>query len=340
MDVVLIPAYEPDARLPELTQTLKSMGFSVLVVNDGSAAAYDEIFSAAAQHAVVIAHEKNRGKGAALKTGMIHILEHMPHCQTVITCDADGQHKPQDVERVRELLNKGEKFVLTQRGRNKHMPLRSKFGNHLSRVIYALLANRYLEDNQSGLRGFAREHLLWMTQVPKDNYDYEMNVLYFAAKKGIRIATIGIEAIYIDNNASSHFSPVADTIRIYRSLFYLARGSFLAFAVAQALLAVISFTVGYGYLLLTVPGVAAAYYLVNVLLNRFVVFRGIPCYDYWTTLIYTVIHNFVYLLGCLLFYYGLPAVPLWAAFNITYLICLPLRYFLHKFSYVAAKTKQ
>jgi len=94
-----------------------------------------------------------------------------------------------------------------------------------------------------------------------------VNVLYFAAKKGIRIATIGIEAIYIYNNASSHFSPVADTIRIYRSLFYLARGSFLAFAVVQALLAVISFTVGYGYLLLTVPGVAAAYYLVNVLLN-------------------------------------------------------------------------
>ena len=340
MNIVLIPAYEPDAQLPKLVRQLKDVGLSVLVVNDGSADGYDPIFREVGEDAVVIAHEKNRGKGAALKTGLRYILEHMPQYDGVITCDADGQHKAEDVLRVSALLERGERFVLTQRGQSKDMPLRSKFGNSLSRVIYALLANRYLEDNQSGLRGFAREHLSWLVKVEKDNYDYEMNVLYYAAKKGVCIATVPIEAIYIENNASSHFSPVKDTIRIYRSLFYLAGGSFVAFFAVQVLIAVVSFALGYSWLMLTLPGAAAVSYLVNVLLNRFVVFRGTACYDYWTTLVYTVVVHFVYLLGCMLFSYALPMVPLWASFNISVLVCMPLRYFLHKFSYVAAKTKE
>lgn len=340
MDMVLIPAYEPDRQLVKLVAQLKEEEFSVLVVDDGSGEKYADIFAAVKEQATVVTLEKNSGKGAALKAGLRCIRDSFPECENFITCDADGQHRVEDVVRVREKLHGGHKFVLTVRGAKKDMPLRSKVGNSLSRFVYALLANRYLSDNQSGLRGFSRVHIDWLIAVEKNNYDYEMNVLYYAAKKGIHITTVPIEAIYIDNNQSSHFSPITDTVRIYRSLFYLARGSIIAFGVTEVLLIAINLLFGYKYILLTVPGTAAISYAVSVVLNKYVIFKTTPCYDYLTTLIYTIISNFVYTLGCMLLSFIWPGLPLWTAYNLVYLICIPLRYFLHKSIFIALRTRE
>ena len=78
MDLVLIPAYEPENQLVALVRQLQSHGLQVLVVNDGSGREYDDIFSQAARYATVISLGKNSGKGAALKAGMEHIRDHMP----------------------------------------------------------------------------------------------------------------------------------------------------------------------------------------------------------------------------------------------------------------------
>lgn len=340
MDLVLIPAYEPDEQLVTLTQKLHAEGLQVLVVNDGSGKEYQDIFSRTAQYATVISLEKNSGKGAALKAGMGHIRDHMPDCEHFITCDADGQHRVEDVLRVREQLQRGEKFVLTVRRWKKDMPLRSKVGNSLSRFVYALLANRYLSDNQSGLRGFNRVHIHWLLQVERDNYDYEMNVLYYAAKKNIRIATVPIEAIYIGNNESSHFNPIKDTVRIYKSLFALAKGSFIGFLVSELLILILSLTCGYRHVVLTISTVAAVSYLVTIVLNRFVFFRSTDCYDYFTQLVYQVLMYFFYTLGCVLLMFALPRLPLFAAFNLVYAVCIPLRFLFHKFIFLAGKTRE
>ena len=77
MDLVLIPAYEPDQQLIKLTQQLHAQGLQVLVVNDGSGTEYQNIFSEISPYATVITLEKNSGKGAALKAGMRHIQNHM-----------------------------------------------------------------------------------------------------------------------------------------------------------------------------------------------------------------------------------------------------------------------
>ena len=128
MDLVLIPAYEPDEQLIALTRRLTEAGLQVLVVNDGSGSRYEPVFRQVRQQAAVLELEKNSGKGAALKAGMTHIRDHYPDCEHFITCDADGQHKVEDVLRVREQLHKGEKFVLTVRRFQKDMPLRSFSG--------------------------------------------------------------------------------------------------------------------------------------------------------------------------------------------------------------------
>lgn len=341
MDAVLIPAYEPDEQLIHLARHLRKKGFAVVVVDDGSGEAYQHIFTAVQENATVVTHEKNKGKGAALKTGMTYIRDHMPEIDHFITCDADGQHKVEDVVRVSQMLQNGQKFVLTMRERKEDkIPFRSKFGNALSRVIYALLTKRYLNDNQSGLRGFACSHIDWMAQVEKDNYDYEMNVLYYAAKKGIRIATLPIEAIYIDNNQSSHFNPVKDTVRIYRSLFSLARGLFFGLLATELCVLLSTLFFGYDHLLYTVPSAGAISYLVNLITCQWV-FRKTRCYDHLTLLIHKIISYFMYTLGCLLFLFAFDGkVPLLLSFNIVFVLCIPLRYWLHKFTFIAQRTHE
>ena len=340
MDAILIPAYEPDEQLIELAKQLKENDFVVVVVNDGSGSAYQDIFTATEEFAHVVVHEKNRGKGAALKTGMLYIRDKLPQAENFITCDADGQHRVEDVLRVSQQLRSGQKFVLTMRKIRKDVPLRSKVGNTMSRVVYTLLTKRYLSDNQSGLRGFHRSHIDWMLQVEKDNYDYEMNVLYYAAKKGIRISTILIDAIYINNNQSSHFQPVTDTLRIYKSLFKLAGGLFIGFFAAQLWVLLASLLFGYHHLLITLPGAAAFSYLVNVIISQYYIFRHTRCYDYFTLLIHKVISYTLYTLGCVIFYYACPQLSLWASFNIVFFFCLPLRYWLHKFTFIALSTHE
>lgn len=340
MDVVLIPAYEPDEQLIPLTRKLRDEGFSVVVVDDGSGRDYAHIFAAVQQDAAVLTHEKNRGKGAALKTGMRYIRDKLPDCEYFITCDADGQHRVEDVLRVQEKLHSGQKFVLTVRRSRKGIPLRSKVGNVLSRIVYALLAKRYLSDNQSGLRGFARVHIDWMLEVEKSNYDYEMNVLYYAAKKGIYVATLPIDAIYIDNNQSSHFNPVKDTLRIYRSLFRLAVGSIAAFCVSELLALAVSLLFGYEHLMVTLPSVGGAACLTNIVLSQFLVFRKTRCYDQFLLLVYAIIEYFIYTLGCTLCMYALPGLPLWISFNLVYLAGIPLRYLLHKAIFIVSKTRE
>ncbi len=341
MNAVIIPAYEPDNALNLIAEQLSAEGFTVIVVDDGSGENYKDIFTAVAKSATVITHEKNRGKGAALKTGMKYIRDNMPECKNFITCDADGQHRVEDVIRVADKLNTGCRFVLTvrQRERGVRVPFRSKFGNSLSRFVYTLLTNRYLSDNQSGLRGFTTEYIDWMLEVERDKYDYEMNVLYYAAKMGLKITTLPIKAIYIGNNESSHFSPVADTLRIYRSLFSLAGGTLIAFIISELIILLVSVFFGYWHLSATLGGAGAISFLTVTLLNRFVYFPNIPKYDYWANLAFTVICYFVYTLMCLLASFVVPDLPLIIAFNIVYFVCLPLRYFMHKLIFIASLTK-
>ena len=77
--IALIPAYEPERKLIGLTADLKEKGFDIVVVDDGSGPEYKDIFGELEQQATVLTHSQNRGKGAALKTGLRYINKYMPN---------------------------------------------------------------------------------------------------------------------------------------------------------------------------------------------------------------------------------------------------------------------
>ena len=128
-------------------------------------------------------------------------------------------------------------------------------------------------------------------------------------------------------------------MRIYKSLFALAGGTFISLFVGEIAVFIISLLLGYEYIMITIPGVAAVSYLINVLLNKYIFFKNILRYDYWSMLLIKVISYFVYTLMCIIIEHTMPQIPLFVAFNIVYLICIPLKYALHKLIFIASLTK-
>lgn len=329
MIVVIMPAYKPDETLIGLVKELSEAKLDLLVVNDGSGTEYDNIFSAVEGMAKVIGFDENRGKGSALKLGFSKVREIYPECTHVITADSDGQHRVTDILRVRDELEKGARMVLTVRRLKGKIPARSKFGNNLSKFVYTLLTGHYFSDNQSGLRGFSASDLDWLIKVKGDRYDYEMNVLYHADKQNVPITTMMIETIYINGNKSSHFNPVKDTIRIYRSLFSSAAATFIGIAAGE--LAILLFGLFLPkYIYMTVPSSGALSALICILINKFLIFRNFKYRDGFRTIIYAIIRYGVYTALCMLLSFWLPGAPLILVFNLVVLVSVPFEYLVRK----------
>lgn len=214
--IIVIPAYEPNHLLAELIDKLNQYfnGHKMIVVDDGSK--NKDIFLEVQKkdNVIVLHHDKNMGKGQALKTGFSYIKD-LDGNQIIVTADSDGQHKPEDICRVYNFYKKyGYGIVLGSRKFDCDIPKRSAFGNNTARFLLRLTNGKRLNDTQTGLRAFGKELIPFLISIKGQRYEYEMNMLAEATLKDIDIHEIKIETIYIDNNSSSHFRPVRDFSRI------------------------------------------------------------------------------------------------------------------------------
>lgn len=276
MTAVLIPAYEPEPILVKYVEELTSLGFPVVVADDGSGEAYSGIFAQTAEFARVLSFPKNRGKGAVLKSLYSYVLESMPEISAVITADSDGQHSSCDVVRISKLLESGEKFVLGVRDIGKNAPIMSQIGNGLSRVVFALSASLWLVDNQTGLRGFSRDQLSWMLGVEGDRFDYELSVLWQAAIQGTPMKQIEIQTIYFNNNSGTHFRKIKDTALLYITLARCNRTAVLC-RLAVFLSLVVLDIVGVDLpFYVVLPIVWATGTLFSLVLRKLGRFKGLP----------------------------------------------------------------
>lgn len=332
-EIVLIPAYKPDEKMVNLVYELNAEGFGIIVVNDGSPAWHDQFFEAVSHIAGVVTLPENRGKGAALKAGMEVIRDYYPDCRYFITADADGQHSVKDIKRVRDELRTGSRIVLTVRNLRGDIPKKSKAGNRASRIVYTILTGHYLNDNQSGLRGFSSENIEWMLRVGGAKYDYELNVLYCADKQALPITTMGIDTIYIDGNKSSHFNAVTDTARLYIKLFSSAWVTFLSFLLTELMVVELSLNYGFEHVIIAIPSIGIKIAFFSVLFNKYIAFRGFKYADGLRTVIYTLCRFCVYGVLCQLVHLMLPWewMNLVLVFDLVVVGVIPLEYVMHKF---------
>lgn len=276
--VILIPAYKPSEALLNLLRELSEKEQRILVVNDGSDESYTNIFKEAEQYATVLHQHPNGGKGTALKAGIRYVKDNLPECNAIVTADADGQHKVADILTLSETLREKGGFVIGTRKFTGKVPFRSKFGNTLTKLVFLVSAGKKCTDTQTGLRSFSRDLFDFMLNVKGNRYEYEMNVMMQTAQGGIAIHEVPIETVYEDDNSSSHFHPIRDSYRIYKTIFINST------LIRYGLSAVFCFLLDFAALALFetfIPLIAISTLLarcisspINYLINRIFVFKS------------------------------------------------------------------
>ena len=245
---VLIPAYQPDARLPRLILELHRADPSskIVVVDDGSGQKFSDIFEASATAgAHVISYEHNRGKGYALREGFTWIRDVAGDSrECVVTADADGQHTLNDIFRVGRTCTDTGKSVLGVREFVGHVPARSRIGNTATSALFWLATGWKLKDTQTGLRAFPVALLPELLKVQGDRYEYELRVLLHLAKFRHPVTQIPIETIYEAGNPTSHFRPLQDSARIWAPLLKFAASSGVATVIDYVLVLVLNALTG------------------------------------------------------------------------------------------------
>lgn len=216
---IVLPSLNPDENLIKTVEGLISVGFEdIIIVNDGSDSEHIKYFpdEKIFPQCTVITHSVNRGKGAGLKTAFRHVLKTRPDCLGVITTDDDGQHCPKDVLSCAQRMIEENCVILGARDFNSAgIPARSLFGNKLTSFVFRFLCGMKLSDTQTGLRAIPKQYLETLTEVKGDGFEYETNMLLAFKENGIKYSENKIQTVYIEENKTSHFNPLRDSLRIY-----------------------------------------------------------------------------------------------------------------------------
>jgi glycosyltransferase involved in cell wall biosynthesis len=279
LPVIVIPAYQPDELLLQLINTLLEINPSqeIIVVDDGSSSNIaTNIFNQLSPipNITLLQHKTNLGKGQALKTAFRYFLQHYPQHIGLVTADADGQHLPNDIIHLQEaLLDDDQKLWLGVRHFERgNIPLRSFFGNELTRKVYAWFSGYALHDTQTGLRGIPTWLVKQLIEIDSGGYQFEMHMLIFVAKEKIVIGEVAITTVYINQNRASHFNPLWDSVKIY---FIFLRYSFASLISAglDLLLFFIVFHLTHDILLSTVAARVISS-VINFVLNKKLIFKS------------------------------------------------------------------
>jgi len=207
-----IPAYQAAPSIGDVVRRTLRLMPNVLVVDDGSTdGTADEARRAGAEVRVL---PRNCGKGAALRTAFEALLAR--GCTGIVTLDADGQHLPEEIPRLLEVS--GADLVL---GTRDHLfvemgPVR-RTSNRLSSWAISFAAGQRLSDVQTGFRLYSRA-LLEAVGFPGSRFEAESAVVVRAARRGLRIVTVPIRLGFADGRTTSHYRPLADSLRIARAV--------------------------------------------------------------------------------------------------------------------------
>jgi glycosyltransferase involved in cell wall biosynthesis len=205
-----IPAYQAASSIADVVRRTRALFEHVLVVDDGSDDATGR--AAGGEGARVLRHERNLGKGRALRTAFTDLFER--GFEAVVTLDADGQHVPEQIPRLVDAMGAGADLVIGSREHHfaRMHPLRRASNRWSSRAI-SCFAGRPFADVQSGFRVYTRG-LVDRTGFPEPRFEAESAVVVRAARLGMRVVCVPVELGFADGRTTSHYRPFIDSLRI------------------------------------------------------------------------------------------------------------------------------
>lgn len=190
---ILIPAYNEATVITDVIAEVRSAGYeNIIVVDDGSA---DETFSkASATGVTTLKHFLNRGKGAAMKTGIE--AAKLLGADAAVTIDGDGQHNPSDIRKMLDLINEGNDVVLgTRLLKPKGMPKYKILANHIGNLCTWAIYGLWVTDSQSGFRAFSKK-ALGAIETKTDRYEYDSEVIREIYRNKLKFVETPIEVRY------------------------------------------------------------------------------------------------------------------------------------------------
>ena len=206
---VVIPAYQAAAAIAAVvSRTSRAVpGATVYVVDDGSTDGTRDV--GREMGATVLVHPRNRGKGAALTTGIAAALD--AGAGVIVTLSADGQHPPEEIPGLAApVLGDEADLALGCRARTSTMPWGRRCTNWLSAVLASRIGGVAVPDAQTGFRALSRR-VAQAVRPGEQGYDFETAFLLAALAQGLRVRSVPVSTVY--EGRSSYFRPWVDTWR-------------------------------------------------------------------------------------------------------------------------------
>ncbi|HQP37740.1 MAG TPA: glycosyltransferase family 2 protein [Polyangiaceae bacterium] len=211
----VIPAYQSQETIAHVVRSLLSRwphdpeAKPVIVIDDGSTDGTAKRAESAG--AFVVSHARNRGKGAALRTGL-RVARDLGW-DAIVSVDADGQHPADEAWRLAEFPCDARAVVLGVRNlQSAGAPRANQISNRISNFFLSVFTGRVLADTQCGLRRYPVREA--MALDPRDDgYGFEAEVILLALKAGLPVVEVPVRVLY-GPDRTSHFHVVKDPARI------------------------------------------------------------------------------------------------------------------------------
>jgi dolichyl-phosphate beta-glucosyltransferase len=233
---VIIPAYNEELRLkstlPQIWGALRKRFslFEIIVVDDGSQDQTAEIVLSFARfhpEIRIIRYERNRGKGHAVKIGVLEALG-----DYVLFCDADLSTPVREVKKLLAALKSGNDVAIGSRASQdskilQHQPLyRVLMGKTFNKIVW-ILGVPGIRDTQCGFKCFPREVAREIfSRCRIDGFSFDVEILYIARRKELKIAEIGV---FWKNSPMSKVHPIKHSLQMLKDLFLIRLFGFLGF---------------------------------------------------------------------------------------------------------------
>jgi glycosyltransferase involved in cell wall biosynthesis len=196
---IIIPAYNEETGLKPTLEKLQGQPWindhEIIVVDDGST---DNTYHVARSYGVEVArHNTNKGYGAALKTGI-----RKASGQMVVMMDSDGQHDPEFLPRLFEMLEDHD-MVIGTRTADSHQVKTRQAGKRVIRWVGEYLVEQKLPDYNSGFRGFNKKLIEKMLHIMPNGFSFSTTSTLAFLKEGYNIGTFPIVVKQREGRASS-----------------------------------------------------------------------------------------------------------------------------------------
>ena len=218
LKIACIPAYNEEKPIGDVIKKSLNYVDKVIVCDDGSR----DLTSTKAKeaNAIVIKHEKNLGKGAALKSLFKYALN--VNADVVVTIDGDGQFLPEEINKIiKPIIENDYDIVIGNRfDDHKEMPSYRKVGNKMLDKITKMAADLPFTDTQSGFRAYSKKAIESIS-FTIDGFGVDSEILIDASKKGLKITEEKVTVLYNTGEKTSSKDPISHSVGVIAPLIEL-----------------------------------------------------------------------------------------------------------------------